>query len=81
MPRKIPLPNTSTVTLTRLPSASFSGFLREEYILNRFKYYQYMKDFMTYPNLAVSGSNSRSSRMGDFGTEQLNCSISGPIIL
>lgn len=35
----------------------------------------------TYPNLAVSGSSSSSSLIGDFGTEQLNCSISGPIIL
>lgn len=34
----------------------------------------------TYPNLAVSGSNSSNSLIGDFGTELLNFSISGPII-
>lgn len=34
-----------------------------------------------YPNLAVSGSNSSNSRMGDFGTLLLNCSISGRIML
>lgn len=28
----------------------------------------------TYPNLAVSGSSSSSSRIGDFGTLVLNCS-------
>lgn len=36
---------------------------------------------ITYPNFAVSGSNSRSSRIGDFGTDLLNFSISGPMIL
>lgn len=32
-------------------------------------------------NFAVSGSSSSSSRIGDFGTELLNSSISGRIML
>lgn len=45
---------------------------------------QEQKLYVKYPthlNLAVSGSSSRSSRIGDFGTELLNNSISGLIIL
>jgi len=32
-------------------------------------------NFISYLNLAVSGSSSRSSLIGDFGTFVLNCSV------
>lgn len=37
--------------------------------------------FSSYSNFAFSGSSSSSSRIGDFGTDSLNWSISGCIIL